>query len=149
MKRQKFAEDVLTRLFETFMPPGMEEARPMIEEKYGRDIDSLERTAWEIYEYSEEDRPYLRQKLMASAREEIFEKSRRTGHGSVEIGLLAPNAEDYEIEEYFEGRTLNQALMSAKEWAEEQGYSFEEPESGSHPLDYEVDGRKFTLMRGE
>lgn len=119
----------------------------MIEEKYGRDIDSLERTAWEIYEYSEEDRPYLRQKLMASAREEIFEKSRR--HGSVEIGLLAPNAEDYEIEEYFEGRTLNQALMSAKEWAEEQGYSFEEPESGSHPLDYEVDGRKFTLMRGE
>jgi len=148
MQKQEFVEDVLTRLFETFMPPGMEEAEPIIKEKYGREVDNLERMAWDLYEYSEGDRPLIRQKLVASAREVVFEKSRRTGLSSVEIGLLAPDAEDYEIEEYFEGRTINQALMSAIEWAEEQGYSVEEPDSGSHPLDYEIDGRKLTQMRG-
>jgi len=146
MTKQEFAEDVLTRLFETFMPPGMEEAKPVIEEKYGDQVDALERMAWEIYEYSEDDRSAIKQKLIASAREEIFEKSRRTGHSSVEIGLLAPESEDYEIEEYFEGRTLNQALMSAIEWAEDQGYDVED--SGSHSLDYEIDGRKLTRIRG-
>lgn len=148
MNKQKFVEDVLTRLFETFMPPGMEDAKPIVEKKYGSEIESLERMAWEMYEYSEDHRFIIRQKLISSAREEIFEKSRRTGHSSTEIGLLAPEAEDYEIEEYFEGRTMNQALMSAMEWAEEQNYEVEEPESGSHPLDYKIDGRNLTRMRG-
>lgn len=145
MKKSEFIDRTLTRLFETFMPPGMEEARSRILERENvSDETIINRAAWELYEYSDEDQPEIRHKLRAAVQEVITETG---GGGQVEIGLLAPEEMDAEIERVFGGRKIGSVLLNIVDWAEEQGYEVERPPQGSESvLDWRIDGRRLTLI---
>ena len=145
MDKETFIDRTLNRLFETFMPPGMEEARVRLEERL-EVPQSVERAAWNLYEYSSEDRELVAHKLRAAAREVVLEATK--GVGQVELGLVASESSDAELERTFRGSDKSRALRKAIEWADTEGYSVEEPPEGSESAsDYRIDGRRLTLLR--
>lgn len=151
MTKDEFVDETLNNLFNNFMPPGTDGVKSKLSERFGTEIDeamNVEKASWELYEYKTEDRSQIRQKIMAAVAETALNEARRTGHSSTELGLIAPESEDYEIERYFEGRTENQALQKAINYAEEQGYSVQEPTGeGESVFDWRFDGRRLTQIR--
>lgn len=150
MTKEEFVDRTLNTLFNNFMPPGTGGVKEKLSNKFGRRIDesmNVERASWELYEYSEGDRDELRQKIFGAVAETALNE-RRTGHSSVELGLIAPEDEDYEIERVFEGRDEREALNRAIEYAEEQGYEIERPSGdGESVFDWRFDGRRLTQIR--
>lgn len=145
MKKETFIDETLNRLFEKFSPPGMEKARVKIEERFEIDTDSVNRAAWELYEYSEGDRKEIEHKLQAAAREAVL--SEAMSKNTVEFGLLAPDAEDHEIERVFRAHDEEGALHRAIEWAESEGYTVEEPTGDAESIfDWRFDGRRLTQI---
>lgn len=144
MDKVEFIDQTLNHLFEDFMPPGMKNARVRIEEKFDVDSKKVNRAAWELYEYAEEDRPEVEHKLQAAAREVVLDEMQKN---SVEFGLLAPDAQDHEIERVFRAHTQEEALHQAIEWAEEEGYNVEEPSGDAESIfDWRIDGRRLTQI---
>lgn len=144
MKKSTFIEKTLSCLFETFMPPGMKEARTPILERQDVPLDKLNRAAWELYDYSDEHHSEIQHKVRAAAQEVVAEKMQKN---TVEFGLLAPETEDYEIERVFRAHDEEGALHRAIEWAEEQGYEVEEPSGdGESIFDWRFDGRQLTQI---
>lgn len=144
MNREEFIDTVLNHLFETFMPPGMEKAQQKLEERYESLPNGVNRKAWKLYEYSEEDRKSLQKKLHASIQEVIAESTQ--GVGDVEFGLIS-NEEGAELERTFKASDETQVLNLARRWAEDQGYSIEEPPSGSESIyDWRIDGRRLVKV---
>lgn len=145
MDKETFIDRTLNRMFETFMPPGMEKARARLEERF-EVPHSVERAAWNLYEYSSSDRELVAHKLRAAAREVVLEATK--GVGQVELGLVAPEGSDAELERTFRGSDKSKALRKAIEWAESENYNVEEPPTGSESAsDYRIDGRRLTLLR--
>jgi len=146
MHKETFIDRTLSHLFETFMPPGMEKAKRRLEERQELP-DGVERAAWELYEYSEDDRKLVEHKLRAAAREVVLEATK--GVGRVEVGLIASGNEDAEIERTFRGNDEQRVLRQVKDYADEQGYSIEEPSEGSESIwDWRFDGRRLTQLDG-
>lgn len=146
MNKEEFIDKTLTTLFEDFMPPGMNNARERIEERHELP-QGVERAAWHLYEYSEDDRVELGYKLRSAAKRVIDEATHGAGH--VELALVAPEAEDAELERTFRANDQTRALNKAIEWAEDEGYSVEEPPQGSESVyDWRIDGRRLTKLRG-
>lgn len=144
MKKSEFIEKTLTRLFETFMPPGMEQARSRILERQNVPVNKVNRAGWEMYDYTDEDRSELSHKLRAAAQEVITESM---DGNQVEFGLLAPEAADYEIERVFRARDEEDVLDRVIAWAEGEGYTIEEPPEGSESIfDWRFDGRRLTKI---
>jgi hypothetical protein len=145
MKRSEFIEKTLNCLFEDYMPPGFEKAKHRIEEKFSVNENQVHQKAWELYEYSEEDRKDIRQKLRVAAQKTAVNEAMQKN--SVEFGLLAPEEEDYEIERMFRAHDEEGALHRAIEWAEEKGYDVEEPSGDAESIfDWRFDGRRLTQI---
>lgn len=145
MDKKTFIDQTLNRLFETFMPPGMEKVRVRLKERF-EVPQPVERAAWNLYEYSSEDRELVAHKLRAAAREVVFEATK--GVGQVELGLVASEDSDAELERTFRGSDRSRALKKAIKWADTKGYNVEEPPQGTESAsDYRIDGRKLTLLR--
>jgi len=145
MDRETFIDRTLNKLFETFMPPGMETARIRLEERFDLP-QSVERAAWNLYEYSSEDREKISHKLRAAAREVVLEATK--GVGQVELGLVASSSSDEELERTFRGSDKSRALRKAIEWADTEGYNVEKPPAGSESAsDYRIDGRRLKILR--
>lgn len=146
MNKAEFIDQTLNTLFEDYMPPGMDEARERIEER--QEVpQGLNRAAWTMYEYTKEDRTELGYKLRSAAKRVVAEATHGAGH--VELGLVAPEAEDAEIERTFRANDDTKALNLAIRYAEEEGYTVEDPPEGSESIyDYRIDGRRLTKLRG-
>jgi hypothetical protein len=145
MKEQKFVEETIQRLLEAHMPPGYEEARRRIEERL-EVPKRIERAAWELYEYKEEDRRKIIEKLRKAAKEVITDSV--SGAGEIEVGLLAPESDEAEIERTFKASDRTRVLELVKAYAEDQGYSIEKPPQGSESLlDWRFGGRRLTLLK--
>lgn len=146
MDKETFIDRTLNRLFETFMPPGMEKAKRLLEERQELP-GGVERAAWELYEYSEDDRKVVEHKLRAAAREVVLEATK--GVGRVEVGLVASEGENSELERTFRGNDEDRVLQQVKDYAEQEGYSIEEPPEGSESIwDWRFDGRRLTQLDG-
>jgi hypothetical protein len=144
MNKEEFIDRTLTCLFEETMPPGMERAKLRIQERFDVPSDSLNRLAWEMYDYSDKDRTQVVQKLRTAAGKVVSEAMQKN---TVEFGLLAPEAEDYEIERVFRAHDEEGALHRAIEWAEEEGYEVEEPTGDAESIfDWRFDGRRLTQI---
>lgn len=140
MDKETFVARTVNRLIENHMPPGYEKAKMKIEERFEAP-NSLERAAWQLYEYSEQDRPEIAKKIRTAAIEEAATV------GEVEFGLLAPDTENYEIEKTFRARDEQRVLDMAIKWAEGEGYDVEEPSGGAESIfDWRFDGRKLTQI---
>ena len=145
MKEQEFVEQTIKRLFEEYMPPGYGEAKRQIEERF-KVPEKIERAAWELYEYSPGDREAIQEKLQKAAKSVIAEAKK--GKNEIEVGLLAPETEGVEIERTFKASDRTRALNLAKAYAEDEGYTVEEPPQGSESLlDWRFDGRRLTILK--
>ena len=143
MDKAEFIDRTLNTLFNEHMPPGMDTAKERLEERFRVD-ESINRAAWHLYEYSEDDRTELGYKLRSAAKRVVSEA---TSKNQVEFGLLAPDAEDYEIERTFRAHDEEGALHRAVAWAEEEGYEVEEPTGDAESVfDWRIDGRRLTKI---
>lgn len=144
MNKETFIDKTIKTLFNEHMPPGMEKARRLIEERQ-RPPEKLEQAAWQLYEYTPKDEAAVKDKVRSAAMKVVTEATH--GAGDLEYGFLAPEGENAEIEKTFEASSETRVLELARRYAEDQGYSIEEPPSGSESLlDWRFGGRRLTQI---
>lgn len=75
-------------------------------------------------------------KLKKIVKEEVDKVLKESNLSWVEVGLTAPEGEDYEIERIAKGYDKEEAFRNLKMWAEENGYTVELTGDGTSIFDY-------------
>lgn len=144
MNKEKFIDLTLSKLFTEHMPPKMEGVKLKLQERQNPP-ENLEQMAWKYYDYKPEDEAEVKKKVREAAKQAVAEATK--GAGEVEYGLLAPESEDAEIERTFRASSETRVLELVQAYAEDEGYTIEEPPAGSESLlDWRFDGRRLTQL---